>query len=154
MIASIGKFARRIGVLAMTGVLLAGCDDPGPQVQGGTPDMRRLTQEQYGRIISDVFGSGIRVGGRIDPLIRTDGLLALGARDARITPTGFEQYYDLAHSIAAQDVDEGNRGELIPCEPASSTRLPTRHGPATSTSLPATPRAPSAPPPTSTSTLR
>jgi len=120
MIASIGKFARRIGVLAMTGVLLAGCDDPGPQVRGGTPDMRRLTQEQYGRIIADVFGSGIRVGGRIDPLIRTDGLLALGARDARITPTGFEQYYDLAHSIAAQVVDEGNRGELIPCQPASS----------------------------------
>lgn len=121
MIASIGKFARRLGVLALTGVVLAGCDDAGPQIQGGPPDMRRLTQEQYGRIIADVFGGGIRVGGRIDPLIRTDGLLALGARSARITPTGFEQYYDLAHSIAAQVVDETNREELIPCKPASST---------------------------------
>lgn len=120
MITSLSRLVRRAVAIAATSVLLAGCDDAGPHVQGGTPDMRRLTEEQYGRIIADVFGTGIRVAGRIDPLIRTDGLLALGARSARITPTGFEQYYDLAHSIAEQVVDPQNRTELIPCAPAST----------------------------------
>jgi len=119
MIRHLTSFFRSASVIAAASVLLAGCDDAGPSVQGGTPDMRRLTEEQYGRIITDMFGNGIRVAGRIDPLIRTDGLLALGARDARITPTGFEQYYDLAHSIAGQVVDPQNRTELIPCTPAS-----------------------------------
>ncbi len=81
--------------------------------------MRRLTEEQYRRTIADVFGEGIRVGGRLDPLIRTDGLLALGARSARITPAGFEQYYDLASSIAQQVVSQTHRDELIPCKPAT-----------------------------------
>ncbi|HEY6645031.1 DUF1592 domain-containing protein [Povalibacter sp.] len=119
MITSLQTFARHAGAIAIAGVLLSGCDDGGPKIQGGTPDMRRLTEEQYHHIIEDVFGSSIRVGGRIDPLIRTDGLLALGARSARITPTGFEQYYDLAHSIADQVVNGTNRKELIPCVPAA-----------------------------------
>src|SRR5690606_10657245 len=53
------------------------------------------------------------------PLIRTEGLLAIGARSARITPSGFEQYDHLATSIASQVVGVGNRDELVPCKPAS-----------------------------------
>ncbi len=120
MMSSFKAAARRVGIIAIASVVaLAGCENRGPDIRGGTPDMRRLTQEQYSRIIADVFGSGIRVAARFDPLIRTDGLLALGARSARITPTGFEQAYDLAHSIAAQVVSEENREELIPCTPKS-----------------------------------
>jgi len=100
-------------------LLLTGCGSPAPQVPGGEPDIRRLTREQYERIIADVFGEGVRVGGRFDPLVRTDGLLALGARSARITPAGFEQYYQLAASIAEQVVSERYRADLIPCTPAA-----------------------------------
>lgn len=111
---------RHFGIAALAGVVaLAGCAKTGPDIRGGTPEMRRLTQEQYTRIIEDVFGEGVRVAARFDPLIRVDGLLALGARSARITPTGFEQYYDLGHSIAAQVISEENREELIPCTPAN-----------------------------------
>jgi hypothetical protein len=122
MFASFGNLVRRAGIVGASALLLAGCgDDGGPQVRGEPPEMRRLTREQYTRVINDVFGSGIRVGGHIDPLVRTDGLLALGARTARITPTGFERYFDLAQSIAEQVVDPANREELIPCTPASAT---------------------------------
>ena len=49
--------------------------------------MRRLTDEQYRNSISDVFGTSIKIGGRLDPLVRTGGLIALGARSAPITPS-------------------------------------------------------------------
>ncbi len=82
--------------------------------------MRRLTETQYRNVITDVFGPTITFGGRFDPLPRTEGLLALGARTARITPGGFEQYYTLARSIAAQVTDEDHRETLIACKPASA----------------------------------
>jgi hypothetical protein len=99
---------------------LAACGPSAPKVEGGTPDMRRLTEEQYANIVADVFGSQIQIAGRFDPLLRTDGLVALGARSARITPAGFEQYYELAKSIAAQVTAPANRDDLIPCKPAKA----------------------------------
>ncbi len=101
--------------------VLTACGPKEPASEGGTPDLRRLTEEQYRNTIADVFGPTITYGGRFDPLQRTDGLIALGARTARVTPSGFEQYYALADSISAQVVDEAHRETLVACKPASAT---------------------------------
>jgi hypothetical protein len=97
--------------------LLTGCGPSEPKVEGAAPEMRRLTPEQYANIIADVFGEQITVFGRFDPIPRTDGLTALGARSASITPAGFEQFDELARSIAAQVVSPANRADLVPCTP-------------------------------------
>ena len=78
-----------------------------------------MSEEQYRNIIADVFGTGIVVSGRFDPVVRTDGLLAVGAWKASVTSAGAVQYEDRARTIAAQVVAEGNRETLIPCKPAA-----------------------------------
>lgn len=112
---------RKIGFTIAALMALAACGDSEPQVKGDAPDMRRLTQEQYANIVFDVFGEHIVVGGQFDPLPRTDGLIAIGARVSHITPTGFERFYELARSIAAQVIAQENREDLIPCMPANKT---------------------------------
>ncbi len=102
-------------------VTLGACGPTEPKVTGGSPDLRRLTEEQYANIVADVFGEQIVIAGHFDPILRTDGLYALGARSARITPSGFEQYYELAASVASQVTNAENRDELIPCKPAQAT---------------------------------
>ena len=109
-------------VLGMTLAALAACGPSEPASEGGTPDLRRLTEEQYRNTITDVFGPTITYGGRFDPLQRTEGLAVLGARTARITSSGFEQYYTVAGTIAAQVVDEAHRDTLVPCKPAAATK--------------------------------
>ena len=106
--------------LAVTLTALTACDSQEPASEGGTPDMRRLTEEQYRNTIANVFGPTIIYGGRFDPLARTDGLNALGARTARVTASGFEQFYAFASSIAGQVVDEAHRDTLVPCKPVSA----------------------------------
>lgn len=113
------KLKPALYLIAMT-VALAGCGQSEPNVSGAQPDMRRLTAEQYRNTITDIFGETISIGGRFDSLLRTDGLLQVGARSARITPSGIEQYYDLARSIAAQVTNETNRAMIVPCQPAKA----------------------------------
>jgi len=83
--------------------------------------MRRITQEQYRQIIGDVFGRTIKLGGRFEPDQRDAGLIAVGAGQASVTASGFEQYDGMARSIAQQVVDEQHRAEMIPCQPAAAT---------------------------------
>jgi hypothetical protein len=110
----------RVTILGLAAVAaLAGCGPREPQTSGGPIEVRRLTEAQYRNSIADIFGSDIIVSGRFDPLNRAGGLLAVSAASAAITPTAFEQYDNLARSIAAQIVDEKNRDFLIPCKPAS-----------------------------------
>ena len=118
-----GDLARRqagaLGLMALLG--LAGCGhDDAPATQGGTLGMRRLTEAQYRQSIADIFGADIKVAARFEPDIRRDGLLAVGASEVTVTRAGFEQYDNLARSIAAQAVDEKHRATLVPCTPASA----------------------------------
>ncbi len=99
--------------------LLTACGPKEPQSSGAPPDMRRLTEEQYRNTILDIFGPTITYGGRFDPLARVDGLIQLDARAARVTPAGFEQYYALARSIAAQAMSPANRATLVACKPTA-----------------------------------
>jgi hypothetical protein len=88
---------------------------------GGPPNFRRLTETQYRNVIADIFGPKITVGGHFDPLVRTNGLLQVGARVAPVTPAGFEEYDRLARAVANQVVAPENRDFLMPCAPQSPT---------------------------------
>ncbi len=83
--------------------------------------IRRLSRDQYQTIIADVFGPGMKLGGRFEPVPREEGLLAVGAARVGLTASGFEQYDAIARTIAAQVVDQQHRNVLIPCKPASAT---------------------------------
>lgn len=98
--------------------VLAGCGSSPPPTSGGEPLVRLLSEAQYRATIADVFGEQIVVGGTFDPMVRTNGLLAVGASKAHITPAGLEQFDRMARSIAAQAVNEDNRDVLVPCAPA------------------------------------
>jgi Protein of unknown function (DUF1592)/Protein of unknown function (DUF1588)/Protein of unknown function (DUF1585)/Protein of unknown function (DUF1595)/Protein of unknown function (DUF1587) len=111
--------------IATAGLLLAGLascgQSDGPATGGGPPVMRRLTEQQYRQSISDIFGTDIKVAGRFEPNLRKDGLIAVGASAAAISPAGFEQYERMADAIAAQVVDEQHRAKLVPCTPKAAT---------------------------------
>jgi hypothetical protein len=108
-------------VAALSAIALVSCSKSDePQSSGGPIVVRRLTQEQYQTIIADVFGADIKIGGRFEPDLRKSGLLAVGAGEVSITPTGFEQYDSMARGAAAQIVDEHHRDMLVGCNPAST----------------------------------
>jgi hypothetical protein len=115
------RTSLRKGLLALTagaGLLLSGCESETPQVSGAEPSLRLLTEPQYRNVIADLFGAHIVVGGSFDPLVRTNGLLTVGATSAHITPAGLEQFDRMARSIAAQVMAEDNRDVVMPCKPA------------------------------------
>lgn len=108
------------GLLWMTLALLAACGRSEPPTTGGPIVVRRLTEAQYRNIIADVFGPQIVVAGRFDPIVRTEGLLTVGAGRASVTPSGVERLTAMAYAIAQQVVAPGNRELLIPCEPKNA----------------------------------
>lgn len=113
--------ARRLTALGATllcAFMLSACGPSEPITEGTPPDVRRLTEEQYRNIITDIFGTSIVVGGRFDTPVREDGLLAVGARDATVTPGALIQYDEMARSIASQVVTGPNRQFLVPCSNA------------------------------------
>jgi hypothetical protein len=83
--------------------------------------MRRLTEGEYKRIVSDIFGATVKPGGRFEPDLREAGLLEVGASRVSVTAAGFEQYDTTARNVAAQVVNKKNREILIGCKPAVET---------------------------------
>ena len=80
--------------------------------------VRRVTESQYRNIIRDTFGPGMQLNARFEPELREGGLQSIGNSQMSITISGFEQYFSLAKSVAAQVVDERKRAELVGCAPA------------------------------------
>ena len=107
---------RAVVMLSLCALGLSACGPTEPTPKGSPPDIRRLTEDQYRNIIADVFGSAVVVAGRFDTPLRTEGLLAVGARNATVTPSSLIQFDGMARSIAAQVVSEPRRRFLMPCE--------------------------------------
>lgn len=105
-----------VGVLAAPAAPAAPDIAPAP----GSAAVQRLTADQYRNIISDVFGADIDLGGKLEPEVRAAGLAQVGAGQASITAAGFEQYFTVAHAVAAQVVGLQHRDRLIPCKPAAA----------------------------------
>lgn len=97
---------------------VSACSDSAPVIDGAEPTLRRLTEQQYRNVVSDLFGAHIIVSGSFDPILRQDGLVSIGAGNATISASSFDKYEKLAHAIADQVVSEQNRGLFIACEPA------------------------------------
>jgi len=112
------KRFTRIACAALGALLLVACGSREPSTRGGPPTLRLLTESQYRNVIADVFGEHIEVAARFDPIVRVEGLLAIGAGRATVTPFGVERYIALARSIATQVMAEGNRELLVSCQPA------------------------------------
>lgn len=79
--------------------------------------LRRITESQYRHTIADVLGPDIRIEARFEPERREDGLLALGSAELSLTSAGFEQYFALAGTIAAQALEDQRRDKLVGCTP-------------------------------------
>ena len=80
--------------------------------------VRRVTESQYRNVIRDTFGPGVLLNARFEPQLREAGLQSIGNAQLSITTSGFEQYFSLAKSVAAQVVSEKKRAELVGCAPA------------------------------------
>jgi hypothetical protein len=106
---------RKVFAAIVLLLTLGSCEPAEPDVAAGPPVMRRLTEDQYRRVIADVFGADIVVGGRFDPLLRTDGLLVLNAATSAVNTSSYELYDALAKSVAAQVTDPERRALLVPC---------------------------------------
>ena len=62
--------------------------------------MRRLTDDQYRNVITDIFGEDIEYAGRFDPVLRpTHGLQVQGVSQIAVSPAGFEQYLVARYDI-------------------------------------------------------
>ncbi|HEY2676079.1 MAG TPA: DUF1592 domain-containing protein [Steroidobacteraceae bacterium] len=101
----------------------AGAATPGAPQQGANAPIkvavRRITESQYRHTIADIFGMGIKINSRFEPERRDDGLLAVGNSDLSLTTSGFEQYFALAASIAAQALGDNQAAAIVPCKPSN-----------------------------------
>jgi hypothetical protein len=88
-----------------------------PIAKAGPAAMRRLTAPQYRATIADVLGEGAVAPGRFEPDQRVSGLLAVGAADVSVSPSGFEQYDAMAREVARRALDPARRGTVVPCTP-------------------------------------
>jgi hypothetical protein len=90
--------------------------DAAPDGPLPSPQMRRMTEAQYRNTISDVFSPDVHVVGRFEPEVRVDGLAAIGASQASISGSGYEQYYAMASAISDQVTDTENWSAYMPCD--------------------------------------
>lgn len=106
-------------LLAASSLLLLtlGACAPEPDAGGGPAMTRRLTDAQYRQALADVFGADLKLVGKVEPDVRSDGLVAIGTAAVSVTPAGFEQYDAMARSVAAQ-VLAPDRRSALPCQPA------------------------------------
>lgn len=79
--------------------------------------LRRLSQDQYRQSIADIFGTDIKISGRLEPDPRREGLIAIGVANAAVGSAGFERYDMAAREIAAQVTDIAHRDVLVGCRP-------------------------------------
>jgi len=115
--------AALAGLASALSVARASASDNANAASSTAPPMlRRLTEAQYRRTIADIFGTDIKIVGRFEPDLRSNGLLAVGTTAVSVTAGGFEQYEQMARNIAAQVTDGVHRDKLIGCAPGPSDR--------------------------------
>ena len=100
--------ATLVAVAALVaGALLAlGCEEGPPpagrvgevSIEPAPPALTRLTEVQYQNAVRDLLGDGLALPPQLEPDLRADGLRAIGATVAAVSPRGVELYADAAAS--------------------------------------------------------
>ena len=111
---------RTAAALLLAGLSLAGCGAGEPAASGGAPGMRRLTEDQYRNALADILGADIKVTGRFEPDLRSDGLLAVGTSQVAITRSGYESFDAIARSVTEQLFAPERRAQMVGCSPAAA----------------------------------
>jgi hypothetical protein len=94
-----------------------------PESKGGPPVvMRVITTQQYQNAIEGMFGNDIMMESKLPALTRTDGLKALGATTAVVTPGLLDVFDGAARVVAAQVVDTEHRDVFVHCRPKDPTK--------------------------------
>ena len=94
-----------------------------PVTKGGPATMRLISTEQYVNSVQYLFGEDIDLSNAHFPLLpRIDGLVALGATQAAMTPGALEMFNRSARVIASQVVDPSHRDLLVPCQPGAADK--------------------------------
>ena len=123
-------FANILSLIAVT-VLSPTANADAPVAQSVAPApasghivaMRRLSEAQYRNSIADIFDPDISVAGRFEPVVRpVHELIASGARDAALSPSGLEQFDSMARNIAEQVFDDKHRSQFALCHPKDATK--------------------------------
>lgn len=91
-----------------------------PETKGAPAQMRLLSQSQYLQTIANIFGEDIAKAAKVRfaPVKRVEGLSAVGASTAVLTPGSLESLEHSARQIANDILDEEHRAFLVPCIPA------------------------------------
>src|ERR1700722_11795142 len=114
-------FRRFPAVMCVFGVLAAALSSIPAAATGeataARANLRRLTEEQYRRSVADIFGADIVIAGRFEQERRTAGLLAIDSTSGSFSPSSYEQYEQIARSIATQVTGNAHRANLISCSP-------------------------------------
>ena len=114
--------------LALGGFALAGCQTDNtqdsatargeaPAFEAQLPANRRLTEVQYRNTVASLFGPGLALPAKLDPIDPVEGLEAMGAALSTYSPLGVERLETAAMQIAEQVIgDPDLYGALLPCE--------------------------------------
>ena len=89
-----------------------------PAPHAGPPTARIITQGQYANTIAYIFGEDIQTPPQFPPVSRVEGLLALGAAEASLTPGMVERFYRYGKQVADQVMAPPRRAYVVPCGPA------------------------------------
>jgi len=93
---------------------------PLPNVEPAFANLPRLTATQYANAIHDIFGYDVVVPSALEPDVRSEGLVAIGATETTISGRGVEQYESAAFAIAEQAFSPELRDDIVPCTPATT----------------------------------
>lgn len=92
-----------------------------PQIVPAAPRLSRLTRARYLNSLRDLLGDDLALPSALEPDVEADGLLAIGAGTAAVSPRGIELYEDAAFHVAEQVMgDPARRKRVVPCTPAGT----------------------------------
>lgn len=91
------------------------------QSGGAPPTMRLLSEAQYLNTVRAIFGQHIEVNVRFAPVRRVNGMVALGAAQAMVTPGALDAFDRAAHLVAGQVTAPDYRDFVFPCRPVSTS---------------------------------
>jgi hypothetical protein len=91
------------------------------ELEPPAPRLARLTRLQYRNAVRDLFGPDVPPPSALEPDVAADGLVAVGATVASLSPRGVEQAIEAARGLARDLMSTPEkRARIYTCAPASA----------------------------------